>query len=83
MKPGDLVNWKSRATPTGFPVSMGVYELLKRVGTVENFWEIQEVISQKERGRIVRAFVFEEDLLYRKNENGEYEAIPAKLKLVE
>lgn len=63
MKPGDVVMWRSRVTPTGLAVDMGAYVLLKPVGTVPNYWEIQQQTRTGFDGRIVRAHVYEEDLI--------------------
>lgn len=59
MKPGDIVMWRSRATPTGLPVDMGPSSLIRKIGTVEDFWLLQSLVD----GRIVRAFVYPEDFL--------------------
>ncbi len=59
LKIGNIVDWKSRATPNGFPVSMGLGELLRPIGTVADFWELIDLAS----GRIIKAFVYEEDLV--------------------
>lgn len=46
-------------TPDGFPVDMGPSILMKKIGTVPDFWEIQSLAD----GRIVKAFVYPEDFL--------------------
>jgi hypothetical protein len=83
MKPGDVVMWRTRQTTTGFPVDMGAYQLRQQIGTIENYWLMQEQSGQFEfKGRCVKAFAYEEDLLYVLDEaTNTLTAVPAKPKL--
>lgn len=59
MKPGDIVDPKARSTPSGFPVSWGPAKLIRKIGTVPNFWEFQLLAD----GKVMRGMVHEEDFL--------------------
>lgn len=61
IRPGDLVLPYFRATSKGLPLPMGLCRIIRPVGTVPNFFEVER-LDKIAKGQVVKCFVYEEEL---------------------